>query len=394
MNPVEIKIEDRDVYIDHFKKRRNLYENKLHIPLNLLRDKTVLEFGCNSGENPLVLADMGAELTLVEPNEQVYPRLWELFERYGLTESISSLNQLKMLDFGTKKRFDLVIAEGFLHALPERREAFVHALSFLAAGGICVITNHDVFGNVIEFMKRAVMARACYFMGCEITSDAGYQIARDLFHEDFTKIPSSRSFQIYWEEGLCSPWMGHQSIWEFQDIVQIAAESGCGFYSSDPEYRNSAEITWYKDVPELEDITDHAITDYERRVSSFVLGRPLLDDADMTSASAAAIKGLVDEQVRSLASYFSLQGSKFPDVPRLGDVEKLSGKKIAPSASPLVQQFDALLDVLDRADAAEEVISAYTGSSELRSVWGTPLHYVAFIKNFPNDGRNMPGGRP
>ena len=67
-NPVPISVEDHKIWNAHVAKRRNLYERHLGIPLPLLRDRSVIEFGCNSGENSLVLAMHGANLTLVEPN--------------------------------------------------------------------------------------------------------------------------------------------------------------------------------------------------------------------------------------------------------------------------------------------------------------------------------------
>lgn len=53
-NPVPISVEDHEIWNDHVAKRRNLYERHLGIPLALLRDLAVIEFGCNSGENSLV----------------------------------------------------------------------------------------------------------------------------------------------------------------------------------------------------------------------------------------------------------------------------------------------------------------------------------------------------
>ena len=98
-NPVPIALETPQSWQNHLAKRHCLYEQHLGIPLGLLADKSILEFGCNSGENALVLAHYGAKLTLVEPNRQVLPRLQALFERYGLSKQIVSIHNVGIDDF-------------------------------------------------------------------------------------------------------------------------------------------------------------------------------------------------------------------------------------------------------------------------------------------------------
>src|SRR5580658_596497 len=87
-NPVLISVEDSAVWKSHFEKRRQLYERHLGLPLAYLDGASVLEFGPNSGENALLPALFGARLTLVEPNEQVLPRLRELFNLFGVQNQI------------------------------------------------------------------------------------------------------------------------------------------------------------------------------------------------------------------------------------------------------------------------------------------------------------------
>src|SRR4051794_27146734 len=83
IDPVPIALDSQSRWVAHASKRRNLYERHLAIPLSLLRGQHVLEFGCNSGENALVLAHAGATLTLVEPNASMHERLKSLFAAFG-----------------------------------------------------------------------------------------------------------------------------------------------------------------------------------------------------------------------------------------------------------------------------------------------------------------------
>ena len=160
-NPVPIGVEDAPVWKDHFAKRRNLYERHLGIPLSLLRCRSVCEFGCNSGENALVLASVGADLTLVEPNEQVLSRLRTLFKGFGLENRVTALVEEDIGSFDPQRQYDLVIAEGFLFTLPNRDELLEKICGLLAPGGIGVISYIDRYGALLEMTKRFLLWRGC-----------------------------------------------------------------------------------------------------------------------------------------------------------------------------------------------------------------------------------------
>ena len=111
-NPVPIPVETKETWEIQRKKRINLLQNHLRIPTNFIKNKHIIEFGCNSGENALVLADLGAHLTLVEPNDQVIPRLELNFKSQNLYNQIHELYIGSIEDYNPKNHFDLVIAEG------------------------------------------------------------------------------------------------------------------------------------------------------------------------------------------------------------------------------------------------------------------------------------------
>ena len=131
-NPVPIELESQAAWESHFLKRLNLYQRHFGIPLSLLRNHSVLEIGCNSGENALVLASGAANLTLVEPNEQVLPRLHALFKKFSLEDRIVELSQSGIDDFEPKTLYNVIFSEGFLYTLPNRNE-MVQKISALFA---------------------------------------------------------------------------------------------------------------------------------------------------------------------------------------------------------------------------------------------------------------------
>ena len=156
-NPVPIGVEDLGVWEALVVRRRNLYQYHLGIPMGLLRGRSVLEFGCNSGENSLVFAAAGANLTLVEPNTQVWPRLRELFGRFAYDGAIESLSADRIEDFEGARLFDVVLAEGFVSTLPDRDVVVGRIIRLLERGGIGVISFNTLTGGVAELTKRLVL---------------------------------------------------------------------------------------------------------------------------------------------------------------------------------------------------------------------------------------------
>ncbi|MDO9084083.1 MAG: methyltransferase domain-containing protein, partial [Humidesulfovibrio sp.] len=193
-NPVPIDLRTPEALAAHTAKRRNLYEGHLGIPLGLLSGQKVLEFGCNSGENAVVLARCGADLTLVEPNEQAHGRLRDVFSAFGLTERLSALSSLGIDEFPEDEKFNLVLAEGFLFTLPNKAEMAAKICRLLAPGGIGVISFNCRFGGLIELHKRLALFRACELAGADFRSEASLALAQELFGPAFGRITASRPF--------------------------------------------------------------------------------------------------------------------------------------------------------------------------------------------------------
>ena len=60
--------------------RYKFFLEKLYLPPQMFKGASLVEFGPDSGENSLVFADWGANLTLVEPNPNAWPRIMDNFQ--------------------------------------------------------------------------------------------------------------------------------------------------------------------------------------------------------------------------------------------------------------------------------------------------------------------------
>ncbi|HJP30696.1 MAG TPA: class I SAM-dependent methyltransferase [Candidatus Latescibacteria bacterium] len=376
-NPVPIDVEDRAVWEDHFAKRTNLYQRHLGIPLRLLRGSRVLEFGCNSGENALVLAAHGAELTLVEPNEQVLPRLHALFAEFGLQDHIARLEQQGMDDFAPDEGgYDLVIAEGFLSTMTGRDGLLGRMCDAIGAGGLGVMSFNDRYGLLLEQTRRACLYRVCELAGVEDPRSAGsLALARRLFADDFAKLSASRAFEVWWQDQLVNPFLESDWLWSYDEILPVLEARGFEFHASSPRWAQVDDHTWYKNVSDT-DSRRRQIREAWSHSLPFTLTGLAADTERAAPAQAIdAVAGLVASISRyttrtesvetvtwSAALADFLQASPHADVRAFG--------------VQLGQVYEGL-----RATTVEGVLAAWHGASRLRDLWGAPYHYLCFHRS-------------
>jgi SAM-dependent methyltransferase len=379
-NPVPISIEDGAVWEDHVAKRRNLYDHHLGAPLSLLRGKSVIEFGCNSGENSLVLAKAGASLTLVEPNEQVLPRLKELFSKFKLSGRISSLENQGITEFETDARYDMAIAEGFLFALPNRDALVEKICGLLSPGGIGVISFNDRYGVLIELIKRLFLWRACELADVDAHSEESLAISMALFGEDFEKLNKSRPIKAWWKDTLVQPFIVDEYFWSYQEIIPILEKSGAEFLSSSPRWALSDSFNWYKNRSSTRERHDGVLEDWRAVFPYIITGRR--EDALGSAPAGLDVISSAASLVRKISDYASekrrpgsLEEIEYPEpLDRyLNDTGKAGVKS-------LNHDIKALIEAVKRNDF-DELIAAYKQSTSFRGYWGSPYHYISFMKS-------------
>jgi protein-L-isoaspartate O-methyltransferase len=378
LNPGEISLETDQAWRTQVAKRVNLYQNHLHIPLAFLRDRSVLEFGCASGENALVLADAGANLTLVEPNELLHPRLRDLFARFGLHNRLVRLCSDGVGEFQSPTPYDLVLAEGFLFALPNRDAMVAKLAGLLARGGFGVISFNDRYGMLIEATKRLIWRRACDLAGVsDLGGEQSLEVARSLYGESYAKSNASRAFYTWWKDNLVSPFLTSPYLWSFPELLPIVEAAGCEFYASSPQWTSLDRFSWYKNV--LDTQTRHAQLielDWHDAFGYFLTGCP---SNEKSSRPTAEVVASVAHLMSAISEYTEnglfLAAVEYPQA--LNDF-------FSQSTDERYRQFNADMKQLYRClatDALSTLISTYQGLECLPELWGAPYHYLCFKRS-------------
>lgn len=377
-NPVPISLEDRASWETHFAKRRNLYESHLGIPLSLLGERSVLEFGCNSGENALVLACVGAKLSLVEPNNQVLPQLQLLFQKFGLEKQVIALSQEEIGEFVSNSLYDLVLAEGFLFTLPNRDEMAQKIGNLLKPGGFGIISFNDRYGCFLEMTRRMLLWRAYQIQGIElkdIQSAVALEIGRKFYQEDFVRISASRPFEAWWKDTLINPFLMSKYHWSYSEVLSQVEQVGCEFYSSSPKWTTYEYFNWYKKTSSRDENRQNFQDNYKRVFPFFLTG--LSPNAGEWSVANSELINEVAQLVAKLADFDLNSAIESITYPKLLDeyLSSCQDRRLVHFNSEMKKIYESV-----KANQWEALLSAYSQTKYVRQLWGTPLQYVCFKK--------------
>ncbi len=374
-NPVPIELKTKSQWDAHLAKRVNLLQNHLSIPVNLLRGKDVLEVGCNSGENALVLAHYGANLTLAEPNNQVYPRLHNNFKSFGLENQINKIIDKGLDDLELDKKYDLVVAEGFLNTMKNKDHLLVKLIKLCKDDGFLIINYDDRFGGYPELLKSCILKKICHLKKIDYRGPESFKYSKILFEKSFNKLQTSRPFHAWWEDQLVNPYAS--CIWSLQEILEIAEKHNFFNFSNSPAFSHHNMYKWYKNICDIRESKELLLNNWRSAFTYFITGKntawhnlvSVTEDEvqEFYEITLAMAEFLANDECHSFK--FS-----YPE-----SIIKILAKQNTTYHSSLSKEIDQLYISLQN-DSANNIIKNYKDSAILNDTWGTLLHYVCLKK--------------
>ena len=245
LNPVPIKFKTKKNLLSHFQKRKNLIQNHLKIPELTIKNSDYLEFGCNGGENACYFAKNGASVYLVEPNKNVHSLIYKNFKKINCSKSLKKLSISDLSKFHSKKKFDFVVAEGFLNTLEKRDHLFSKLTNFMKQKSFLIVNYDDIYGGIFELLKSYILLSLCKKLNYDRYSENCLLLSKNLFEKEFKKINTSRSFYAWWLDQLVNPYAS--KTWSIKDLIKIADKNKLTLYSTSPVFFDGNNLRWYKD---------------------------------------------------------------------------------------------------------------------------------------------------
>ena len=363
-------------------QRRELFSDKLVLPPRLFRDAEVLEFGPDSGENALVFAGWGANMTLAEPNRLAHPKIEAYFAHFSLPQRLRELVLADVEGFRSERHFDIIDAEGFIYTVQpsDKWLGIFHRL--LNPDGYAVVSYYERYGGFFELALKAIHAA-----GKALTGRAALDTAKMLFEAKWNSIPHTRSFESWLMDVLENPFVRYRYFLDATALCTAAHGQGFDIHSAWPAYRDSLDIYWHKKVLSGDDKLHRATRHLDRSRLSFLGGRKLylVGKADAVQAISASIEALVRDVDAMIDDPF---GASLPRVVaglaalretvRTSDILADDAADIEAMIATL-DSFHRIFGAIERRDAS--AVAALTQSDPaFIDTWGQPAHFLAIRK--------------
>jgi 2-polyprenyl-3-methyl-5-hydroxy-6-metoxy-1,4-benzoquinol methylase len=347
-NPVEYNLNNKN-FKNFENQRKNLFEDYLKIPLRLLNDKKLIEFGPANGEKTLIYAKYGAELTVVEPNKKFLNNLKKNLGKFNV--KFNSYNTF-IENFKTNNKYDFVILENFLTSIKKRNLALKNVTKTLNKNGFIIFTYHNPEGFFLEYFKKFILNSYTEKKNLKKINQILF-VAKKFFSKKFSKISHTRNFNQYMMDNFILNDFIEQTFWDFNDIIKTASSLNLRFYSSWPNY-NSYQSNWHKNILSTKDHNNLVLKNYNEIKGHFVCKGHFYSQ----------------EQMKFILKIFKIMFSKSKTENNLKKILKLI--KISKFKNDLI--IDRIYKTLINLDP-----KSYNTNFNFDD-WGFPNHYLCFIK--------------
>ena len=364
-NPVPITFFNTKNVKLHFEKRKNLIENHLKIPLFMFKGKDVLEFGCNGAENACVLANYGANIYLVEPNIKMHSLIKKNFKKVNKKNKLKLVSSKNLENFKINKKFDFVIAEGFLNTLVNREKYFKKLISFLNFQGSLIINYDDNYGVVFEFIKSIILLKACELKKTDFRGNHALKIAKYLFYKEFRKLKSSRKFSAWFKDQLVNPYAS--KVWSLKDILKLCKNTNLYLYSTSPIFDDSKHFKWYKNVNlkknNIKDKNNLFLKSWKKNFNSYIFNNSNLQKTKINNITLKDLEKFVKQIGKFI--FIGKINKKLIEPKKFLKYLEFNGKK------KLSIEIKKTIKYINSCKSERKLYEYYNSTTELKKTWGS-----------------------
>lgn len=240
ISPVHQDISDFQL---HLKRREKLYR-LLGIAPIVFSGKKILEIGPGGGYNSLAFFQWQSSVDFIEPNPTAQRELFQLLKKYRIDKKKWNLFPCRIEDFSNKRKYGIIIAEGFIPGLFDRRKIVSKISELIVPGGIIVVTCVDEIGFLFELIKRIIGHRLLYRKKVETFGEKVKLLSRAFFSHLRCLPNASRPVRDWVTDSFLNPGI----YGKFFSITEAIEEFGKDFILLGSSPAMFTDYSWYKDV--------------------------------------------------------------------------------------------------------------------------------------------------
>jgi hypothetical protein len=224
-------------------KRESLYR-QLNLPLSIIKDRDVIEFGPGNGTNSLYTMSLAPKrYQLVDGNPTGVKNCIKNLNNHFPNEHWE-ISQSQIENFSSNEKFDLVICEGFIPNQLDPSKMAQHCTNFAKKNGIIILTCHDEISLISENI-RAFLSTLITEPGSNF-DDQVIQLSA-FFKPDLMSLGvQTRSIDDWVIDNILNDefWKA-APLFSMKDAIDSLGKK-CRFLGSSPSF--FTDWTWYKAV--------------------------------------------------------------------------------------------------------------------------------------------------
>jgi 2-polyprenyl-3-methyl-5-hydroxy-6-metoxy-1,4-benzoquinol methylase len=238
ISPVHQDISD---FPQHMKRREKLYRS-LGLPPFAFVNENMLEIGPGGGYNALAFFQWGAKVDFVEPNKTAQEELPVLLKKSGVKPEAWHLFPGLIEDYYPEKSYNIVIAEGFIPGLLDRRQVIARLKDIVNPGGVVVVTCVDDISFFFDHLKGLVAARL-------ISTIGDFQEQVKVLIEAFAShLQTLKHASRPVDDWVIDTFLNPAIYGEWFSIADCLEEFGRDFELLGSSPRMFTDYTWYKNT--------------------------------------------------------------------------------------------------------------------------------------------------
>jgi 2-polyprenyl-3-methyl-5-hydroxy-6-metoxy-1,4-benzoquinol methylase len=363
ISPVHQDISDLKV---HLARREKLFR-QLGVFPGAFQGKRILEIGPGGGYNSIAFFAWGADLDFVEPNPRAQEEIPVLLSQYGIENQRWRLFREKVEDIVFDRKYDIVVAEGFLPNIADKESVIAVLSAAVSSGGVVSVTCVDEISVFFEIVKRQI----AYLLSRNEPTFAGkVSLLAKAFSSHLASLGwASRPIEDWVTDNFLNPWISIP-LFSIEDCIK---SFGPDFELHGASPSMFSDYSWYKDLSD--DSNQSFLSQFEGKRHLLMMTN-MKESVRPESANRALLA-----KVTEFKDLCGRNEARFDSNLSVRIVEKLV--EIKGVASDLDERIgraiDDALSLLRDANLTHEKVS---NAAHLRDAFGKGQQYVSMRKKF------------
>jgi 2-polyprenyl-3-methyl-5-hydroxy-6-metoxy-1,4-benzoquinol methylase len=141
------------------RQRKTLFHSKLHLPIDLFKDKKLLDLGSGTGIYSIIYNLWGSDCTLVEFDKKSFIKSKKIFHKFQRKNSNNNFYNKDIFKFQGKFLYDIVHCNGVLHHTSKKNLGIKLMAANLKKGGILILGASIITGFFQRNLQRYLLYR-------------------------------------------------------------------------------------------------------------------------------------------------------------------------------------------------------------------------------------------